>query len=99
MYVPQHVVFEVQPNNLLTSLLLILYLWRENAYSCSLLERNTSPTHAILMPVQPFAVDLRPLNGCDSPFSQVDDILTLVVNCGFVKINTQRLLTFELCEL
>jgi hypothetical protein len=50
-------------------------------------------TDAFLMPVQPFAVDLGTLKGPDSPFSQVDDILTFVLNCGLVKINTQPLLT------
>lgn len=35
--------------------------------------------NAFLMPVQPLAVNLGPLKGRDSPFFQVDDILTPVV--------------------
>jgi hypothetical protein len=61
VYLPT--VFKVLANSLLTSLLLISHLWRDTAYSYSysFVERNT--TDAFLMPVQQFAVDLRPLKG------------------------------------
>jgi len=40
IYVLQQLVFNVQPNGLMTSLLSIFHLWRESAYSSGLEERN-----------------------------------------------------------